>query len=613
VSVAAPVLGVTRAMPRRRAPEALGYIAAVTLAALAGGIAAAGGGPDTVDVALVRAAVVGVPLVVGFNAWYSGQAARFGVILMLSGLVWFVTVLAETDSAGLYTVGRTAGWCGEILFVYTALAFPHGRLPGRADRVIVTAMALVVATCFLPQLVLAEQLQVPSPYTSCVDGCPGNALFALDTEPTALVGALRATGALLVFTIGLAVVARLWRRLIESRSITHRMLLPVVVVAGARAGLLGVAIAARQAGPEQPAIEVAAWTLALATPVLALAFALALGRLRRFAGQVLEELAGCVGAKPDAIELQRALARAFRDPALRLAFPRAGSRDIWSDGAGRPFILPLNDGDHWVVPVEDRRGVIAALVCAGDLRLQPRLVEAAASFTAMALDNRRLEADAASSMRDLEESRARLATSAERERRRIERDLHDGAQQRLVALRIELELAEELLVSDPEAGRRRIHELEGDVDDALEELRALAHGVYPPLLADRGLAEALRAVAARSPVRVELDADGVGRYPPELESAVYYCVLEALQNALKHAAGARRIVVELDGGTAGRLGFVVRDDGSGVAAGEVLRAGAGITSMRDRVAAFGGALDITSATGVGTTVRGTVATDGPRG
>ncbi|HZB76375.1 MAG TPA: histidine kinase, partial [Solirubrobacteraceae bacterium] len=232
-----------------------------------------------------------------------------------------------------------------------------------------------------------------------------------------------------------------------------------------------------------------------------------------------------------------------------------------------------------------------------------------AALAAVTLDNQRLAFDAAVSLRELEASRARLATSAERERRRIERDLHDGAQQRLVALRIELGLAEELIGTDPQAGRERLRALEGDVDDALEDLRGLAHGVYPPVLADRGLAEALRAVAARSPVRVELESHEVGRYAPELESAVYFCVLEALQNALKHATGLRRVVIELEGSTPAELRFVVRDDGAGILQGDSRPAGAGITSMRDRLAAFGGRLDIASAQRVGTTVRGLVATD----
>jgi signal transduction histidine kinase len=608
MTAAASTLGVAAPPSRRRLPQAVGYAVAVGLAALAGGIAAAGAGPDATAVGLARAFIVGTPLVVGYYAWHSHLAGRFGAVLMLTGAAWFAAAFAESDSGGWYALGRTAGWSVEVLLVYLALAFPYGRLTDRTDRWLVAAMAFVAATLYLPQLLLAEELQVPSPYTSCTSGCPANVLFALDAEPSSLIGGLRSTGALLVFTIDLAVVVRLWRRIARSGSITRRMLTPVIAIMLARAAVMGIAIVARQAGPRAPAIEAAAWALALATPAMAIAFAIGLERFRLFTGRVLQYLAGCIRALPDAVALQRALRRAFGDPSLRLAFPRKGSRELWSDGAGRPFVMPCEEPGRWIIELRDGDTVVAAMICDEDLKLQPALVEAVAALAAVTLDNQRLAFDAAVSLRELEASRARLATSAERERRRIERDLHDGAQQRLVALRIELGLAEELIGTDPQAGRERLRALEGDVDDALEDLRGLAHGVYPPVLADRGLAEALRAVAARSPVRVELESHEVGRYAPELESAVYFCALEALQNALKHAKGLRRVVIELDGSTPDELRFAVRDDGAGIAPADGIRDRAGITNMRDRLASFGGELDIVSARGVGTTVRGRVQT-----
>jgi signal transduction histidine kinase len=607
-AVAPALVHVGRA-PDRRIPASIGYGAACLLAALAGGVAAAGAGPDAGEVALGRALVVGAPLAVGFYAWHSRRATRFGAVLMVLGLAWFLATFSESDRGGWYTLGRTAGWTAEVVFVYAALAYPSGRLTGRIDRLLVGVTAAVAAVFFVPQLFLAEQLQVPSPYTSCTADCPPSALFTLDTEPASLLDGLRSAGALLVFTIDLAVVARIGMRVGDTRSLTRRMLLPVAIVLAVRAALMGVAIIARQTGPDQQTLEIAVWALALATPALAVAFAVGLARFQLYAGRVLERLAGDVRASPDPIELSRSLARAFGDPQLRLAFPRPATPGLWSDSSGRPFVLPGPGSGRWVVEISDGGEVIAALVCDRDLELHPALVEAAASLVSVTLANQRLVAGAEASLRELEASRARLATSAERERRRIERDLHDGAQQRLVALRIELELAEELLGSDLDAGRARLRELEQDVDDALEELRAVAHGVYPPVLADRGLTDALRAVANRSPVRVDVEAQQVGRYPAELESAVYFCVLEALQNALKHANGVRRITVDLDGAAAAELRFAVRDDGAGVRRGDALRGGAGITGMRDRVAAFGGHLDIASAVGVGTTVRGLVRTD----
>ena len=151
------------------------------------------------------------------------------------------------------------------------------------------------------------------------------------------------------------------------------------------------------------------------------------------------------------------------------------------------------------------------------------------------------------SLRELKKSRARIASSADRERQRIERDLHDGAQQSLVALRIRLDLAGELLGESPDGAAQVLSELGCEVDGALEQVRSLARGVYPSVLSDRGLREALCAAALRSPVRTTVDTDGVGsgRYSPEIESAVYFCCLEAMQNAMKHAGGVKTIAVVL--------------------------------------------------------------------
>ena len=224
---------------------------------------------------------------------------------------------------------------------------------------------------------------------------------------------------------------------------------------------------------------------------------------------------------------------------------------------------------------------------------------------AVVLDNQRLATEASLATREVERSRARIAASADRERRRIERDLHDGAQQRLVALRIELELAEELVRQDPDRGADRLKELELDVDEALEELRSLAHGVCPPALADRGVVEAVQVVTRRFPVPVDVEAHDVERYVPEVEGAVYFCVVEALQNVLKHA-DARRVEVRLDGGRRSTLRFSVRDDGAKATDGSIAQ-GAGISNMRDRLAAVDGELAIFSRAGVGTTVSGHVA------
>jgi signal transduction histidine kinase len=204
--------------------------------------------------------------------------------------------------------------------------------------------------------------------------------------------------------------------------------------------------------------------------------------------------------------------------------------------------------------------------------------------------------------RELMASRARIVAAADESRRRIERDLHDGAQQHLVALSVKLGLVRTLLGSNPPIAEGLLDELRGDVQVTLTELRELAHGIYPALLRDRGLAEALRSAGNRSPLATTVEADGVGRYDTVAEAAVYFCGLEALQNAAKHAGDGARVRVAIGAGD-GSLWFEVADDGAGFDP-ALARDGHGFVNMRDRLGAFGGELTVASAPGEGTSVRG---------
>jgi signal transduction histidine kinase len=570
-------------------------------------ITVAGPADHPAVVASLRALVVGVPIAVGLSAWYQDSDRRLGLLLVLTGGAWFVTTLAESGDVLAYAVGRTAGWVVGVLLVYLILAFPTGRVPAKVDRILVGAMGLVTLVLFIPQLAVAEDFLVPSPYTSCIRDCPDNAFFLLDREPGFVNGIMRPLGGALVLALTVAIVVRVARRMADATPLTRRTLSPMLGVATAMVAVIVIASAAHLFGSPRSA-QVATWLLALAVPAIALSFLAVMVRWRLFAASALQRLARCLGAMPDAATLQLGFAEAFSDPSIGIVFPAKAPHDGWMDAWGRPISLPEPDSGRSVSEVRHDGAVVAAVVHDAGLDARPQLLEAGVSMARVVLDNQRLTAEAQASMRELRGSRARISASAERERRRIERDLHDGAQQRLVALRIELELAEELVREDPERGAARIHELEHDVDEALEELRALAHGVYPPMLADRGLVEALRSVATRSTIAVELDAHSVDRYPPEVESAVYFCVLEAIQNVHKHARAARRIVVRLDGVSRGELRFSVRDDGPGTA---VLSAGSGITNMRDRLAAVGGSAWVTSTPGVGTVVRGRLPTTAP--
>ena len=204
---------------------------------------------------------------------------------------------------------------------------------------------------------------------------------------------------------------------------------------------------------------------------------------------------------------------------------------------------------------------------------------------------------------ELQASRARIVAAADAERRRIERDLHDGAQQRLTSLAIRLRLAAEVAGPDAELASL-LAELGTEVHDTAQELRRLAHGIYPPLLRDSGLAAALSAASRHSPLPTTVQAASLGRYPVGVEAAVYFCCLEALQNAGKHAGEGATVCVRVreDPGT---LMFEVADDGAGFDAGSH-GLGAGFLNMADRLGAFGGGLRVDSAPGRGTRVTGTV-------
>jgi signal transduction histidine kinase len=203
----------------------------------------------------------------------------------------------------------------------------------------------------------------------------------------------------------------------------------------------------------------------------------------------------------------------------------------------------------------------------------------------------------------LRASRRRLVAAQDEERRKLERNIHDGAQQQLVALAVKARLARQLSERDPSRSGALLGEIEGETQVALDDLRDLARGIYPPLLADQGLAAAIEAQGRRSPTPVTVRAAGLGRFPPDVEAAVYFCVLEALQNVAKYA-NASEVVVELRHRD-DRLTFEVRDDGVGFDPATAPR-GTGLQGMADRIEAVGGALDVRSARGRGTTVAASI-------
>jgi signal transduction histidine kinase len=539
--------------------------------------------------AIARGLMVAVPIAVGLYAWHRRPDERFGPLLVAAGFGWFLTTLAESSDSAVYSVGRVSAWFVEIGLVWLILSFPSGRLTSRVDRMLVKAMAAVVAVFYVPTAVLADGYPEPAPYTSCNSDCPDNAFFLFGSEPGVVDGVLVPGRELLTLIIFLAVTLRVAQRVTRATPLMRQTLTPVLFVAGARVFLMAIGVGARWADPNSELTEAVALLIAFALPAMAAAFFVGLFQRRLYAAEALQKLAAHVtgGSTPE--QMRAALADVLQDPSLEIV-------------NGRPVDPPPADSGRHLTEIRDGDRMVGGIVHDTALCSQHDLVEAVGSYALVALENRRLTGRVEGSLREVRKSRARIMAVADHERRRLERDLHDGAQQRLVALRIQLELLEETMSEDPHRARAKLHALGEDVGETLEEIRELAHGVYPSLLADRGLTEALRSAAQGNGIASRFRSGQIGRYPAEVESAVYFCCLEAIQNASKHAADATLLEVTLS--QDGALHFEVRDDGDGFN-GKVVE-GAGMTNMRDRLAAVGGEVEITSVPGEGTVVTGTV-------
>ena len=294
--------------------------------------------------------------------------------------------------------------------------------------------------------------------------------------------------------------------------------------------------------------------------------------------------------------MREPIARALNDPSLELAYwlPQFGS---WADSEGRALRLP-RDEDGRATTVIDRDGEhVAALIHDTSLENEPELLEAVSAAAEIALENGRLHAELKARLEELEGSRIRVIEAGQEERKRLERNLHNGAQQRLIALSLELGLLGNRLGDDPQA-RARIENARGQIATSLAELRDVARGLHPAVLSRHGLAVALESLAATSAVPVDLEVEFDGRLEEPVEVAAYYVVSESLTNVAKHAqAGSASVEVAMSDG---KLVIEVIDDGVG---GADTERGSGLRGLADRVEALGGRLRIWTPHGGGTRVR----------
>ncbi len=553
-------------------PLAAALAAAAAAASVAFALAA--GHPDALQVFLLE--WVGIPYIVaGVIAWWCRPQSRLGPLMVAGGLASAFSGWQLADSAGAYTVGAAFDIVPAALFLHLCLAFPDGRLRSRFERALVgVAYAAAIG------------LQVVKLTLGGVD--PAN---VIEVSRQAAVVAKLEDVQLLTLTAaclaGLVVLARRRQGLPRRRSL-------VIVVTSFELALVMVALLFMMATFDWPGFrEVQRMTLFVVglSPIAFLVGLLDARLARSSIGDLILELR----SEPAPGDLRDALANALRDPSLDLAY-WVPDFQTYVDPKGRPVNLP-DDPDRTATLIERDGRHVAALLHDRALGDERQLLEAAGAAAGMSLENARLQAELRARVEELSGSRARVIEAGQRERQRLERNLHDGAQQRLIALSLRLSMLEKRMPAEPTL-TRELDAARHEIALSLEELRDVARGIHPAVLSGHGLTVAVESLAARAPLPVRLALDVPGRLPERVEVAAYYVVSEGLANVAKHAraAGAtvslerqrRFLVVE------------VVDDGVG---GADTERGSGLRGLADRVEALGGRLRVWTPLGGGTRVQ----------
>jgi signal transduction histidine kinase len=554
---------------------------------------------DRAWVALTRGLVIAAPVGVGLVT-LSRRTDRFAALLVAAGAMWSLTVLAESNDASLYSAGRTAAWVVDVMLVYLLLAFPSGRLTTSIDRAAMAATVLVAGLLYLPTALVVQHYPEPAPWSTCGIDCPPNAFALGNTTPAFVEDLIRPVREVLTALIFLGVAGILAQRTYRAGPLLRRMLVPVLAMAAFRGVALAAYDGARRSGPTSAGVDVLGWIYVLSLGLIAFSFAVGILWRGLYAATALQRLTLGLGPHTTPQALRAALADALEDPSLQIAYRLPDAPDAWVDETATRVGAPRERRGRTLTEVRLDGQRVAAIEGDASLAQDPALLQAAASYALIVLENGRLVRGLTSSIGELSASRARILAVTDRARRRIERDVHDGAQQRLVALRIKLALESERLEHDAPETAAELEQLGAEVDETIDEVRAIAHGIYPSLLSDRGLVDALRAAALSAPMSATVDAEAVGRYPPETESAVYFACVAAMDRAV---GAATRVAITL--WTGERLHFEVRDDGPG--SGPHDRGDAvWLTEPRDRLAAVGGELAVASVPGEGTRVTGSV-------
>jgi signal transduction histidine kinase len=547
----------------------------------------------------VRGAWAAVALVVGWGfigtglfAWDRRPNNSVGSLMVATGFAWLLGLISASNLPVLFTVGALVSSVYIVTALHMLLAAPYGRGLSRGDRRIVTVGYLLVTVGLLPMYLFLD------PARDGCDGCPENVILIEHNET--FVGIWSALVNLVGIGVLVAVLISLVRRWRRATRPERRLYAPVYAAGVALMIAVIGQLAAQTAGSEGTAVDVLFLISVIPLALVPYLFLASFVHARMAQGGAVGELISRLTAAPRGAQVRDALADALEDPTLELVF-WLPERERYVDARGQDYELPEDDSARAVTKVDRDGECVAAIVHDPTLPQMRGHVEAVGAAAALALDNERLDAALRAKIGELSRSRERMLRIGLEERRRLERDLHDGAQQRLVSMALNIRLARAKLNEDPLAAEQLLAGAGSELDAALAELRELARGIHPAVLTDRGLSTALETLATRAPVPVELGELPDERLPEAVELAAYFVVAEALTNVAKYSEASHATVqVERNNG---RVVVEVADDGIG---GADPARGTGLRGLADRLAVLEGRLEVESAKGEGTTITASI-------
>jgi signal transduction histidine kinase len=520
-------------------------------------------------------------LAVGLIAGQARPRERIGLLFTVTGYAWLLPSLTQLHYPLPYTIGTLTWYLYQACLAHLALAWPYGRLRSRRDRVVVSVnYGWNLASN-------AVRMLFWNPRTSgCGTACPAN-VFLVDSSHRLLndIGNINPVIGICITAAVVALIAAHWW---SARGYARRSMTALIWVALPIAAYIIVLNIPGRLGLSNLVLYGIGPLVLITAPA---AYAIGLIRARATRGAIGAALVD-LEPGPAPARLRDALARALGDPTLQLAF-RAPDRGCYIDTRDAATEVDPPPAGRMATPLGP--GAEAVLIHDAELRHEPELVRVAAAAANLALEYSRLQAEIQTQLEQVRASRARIVEAGDTARRRLERDLHDGAQQRLVTLSLALAMARSQAAGIDPGLESLLQSAGKEAAEALAELRELGRGIHPAVLTETGLTGAIQALVERSPVAATVTAVPAGRFAAPVEATAYFVVSEALTNVAKHApeAAAQIGIWQLDS----QLVVEVNDDGPGGARADT---GSGLRGLADRVASLNGVLQVDSTPGCGT-------------